>query len=88
MSDPIWRAEVERQLLADRIAIAENTAITLETKQGVDEIVGILKAAKGAIKVLGWVAAIAKWVGIIAVAASALWALWYQATHGGDLPHK
>ena len=88
MPDPIWRAEVERQLLADRIAIAENTAITLETKEGVNEIVNILKAAKGAIKVLGWVAAIAKWVGIISVAASAVWALWYQATHGGDLPHK
>lgn len=81
-----WREYVEKQLLENRKIIVENTRLTLETKQGVDEVVDILKAAKGAIKVLGWVAVIAKWLGVLAAAGSAIYLMWHQITHGGQLP--
>jgi hypothetical protein len=74
-----WRTAMEKQ-------IAENTAMTAETKSKVDDVFDILVAARGAIKVLNALASVAKWAGIIAGAGTAIYVVWHQITHGGQLP--
>lgn len=84
-ADP-WREQVETQLVTMDGKIDSNTAVTVETKQRVDEVHEILMTIKGALKALGWLAKIAKWVTAFLGLASAIWVLWYQATHHGDIP--
>jgi hypothetical protein len=55
-------------------ALAENTEITRDIRDAVT-------AGKVVTKVI-------KWVGALAVAASAIYAGFYQLTHGGRLPHQ
>jgi hypothetical protein len=76
-----WREDMEQQ-------IKENTAVTLETRDKVDEVHDLLQTMKGAIKALGWIGTVAKWVGIVAGATSAVLVVWYQVTHGGEMPKK
>jgi hypothetical protein len=59
--------------------LSANTAVTTEVRD-------LLTAGKGGLKVLGWFGVFAKWLGGIATAIAALWALYYAATHGGQLP--
>lgn len=77
---------MEMQIKENTHLTKVNTAITLDTKEKVDEVYEILVAAKGAIKVMNALAAIAKWAGIIAAAATAIYVTWHQLTHGGSLP--
>jgi hypothetical protein len=76
-----WRTEMEKQ-------IKENTAVTKETREKVDEVYAILAAARGAFKFFGLIGVFAKWVGICVAAVSAVLVLIYQLTHGGELPPK
>ena len=75
-ADP-WRIKIEAE-------VAENTRITAETKQRVDEMYDILVAIQGALKVLRWIGIAAKWVTVLTGMASAMALLWYQLTHGGS----
>lgn len=57
-----------------KTAMAENTEITKDIRDAVT-------AGRVATKVV-------KWVGGLAIAGSAIWASFYQLTHGGKLPHQ
>jgi hypothetical protein len=67
----------ESQAYAD--ALAENTRLT-------KAILEIIDAVKGGFKVLSWFGMAVKWVGGIAGALAAIWALVYSITHGGPRP--
>lgn len=60
-------------------AINENTDLTVEVRD-------LLAALKGGMKVLGWLGVLAKWIGVVASAAVAIYTAAYIATHGGELP--
>lgn len=59
--------------------LAANTEVTTEIRD-------LLASFKGGFRVAGWLGVVAKWLGGLAAAATALWVLIYQATHGGQLP--
>lgn len=59
--------------------LAANTATTTEVRD-------LLAAFKGGMKVLEWLGRAARWVGGIAAALTAIYTVFYMATHGGDLP--
>lgn len=63
-----------------RKAVDENTAITSEIKANTDEIIEFFKAGKGFFKIAGYAGTVAKWLGAVAAAVTAIWA----ATHLGD----
>lgn len=86
-NDP-WRIKIESDIEQLRVEMGANTRVTVSLKEDISEVHEILTAAKGAFKVLGWLGVVAKWVGIIAATASAIFVLWYQITHGGELPKK
>ena len=81
-----WQVNIESQISEIKTEVTANTEVTVETKQRVDEVHEILMTIKGALKALGWLAKIAKWVSAFLGLASAIWLLWYQATHSGDVP--
>ena len=64
---------------AMRAELKVNTETTVQVRE-------LLDVGKGGLRVLGWLGAGAKWLGAIAAAASAIWVLVHQATHGGQLP--
>ena len=64
---------------ANAAALAENTRLT-------KDILDMFSAVKGGFRVLGWVGVAAKWIGGIAGAVAAVWALIYSITHGGPRP--
>jgi len=64
-----------------RVELAANTVAT-------QEILDLMKAVKTGFKVLGWLGTGAKWIGGIAAAASAMYVVYHQLTHGGQLPTK
>ena len=59
--------------------IAENTAITKEIRETFD-------AVKNGFKVLGWFGVVAKFIGTLAAAGTAVWAAYYAMSHGGKAP--
>ena len=59
--------------------LAQNTAMTAQ-------MLDVVKAVKGGIKVLGWIGVGAKWLAGIAAAVTAIYTLIYMATHGGSKP--
>lgn len=77
---------MEKQVTAIKKEVTENTAVTVETKQRVDEVHEVLMTIRGGLKALGWLANIAKYVSYVLGLVSAVWLLWYQATHHGDVP--
>jgi hypothetical protein len=81
-----WQINIESQITAIESEVKENTAVTVQTKERVDEVHEILMTIKGALKALGWLAKIAKWCTAFLGLVSAMWVLWYQATHHGDTP--
>jgi hypothetical protein len=85
LADP-WREHVDERLGNMDKKIDANTEVTVETKQRVDEVHEILMTIKGALKAMGWLARGAKWVSAFLGLVSAIWLLWYQATHSGDVP--
>jgi hypothetical protein len=48
-----------------KLELAANTAATNEIKTGVKDLVDMFQAWKGALRVLGWLGSVAKWVGAI-----------------------
>jgi hypothetical protein len=60
-------------------AIAENTTITRE-------VLDLVNAFKGGMKVLGWLGTGAAWLGKFAAAGVAIYGLIYALTHGGSSP--
>lgn len=87
-----WRAYVANELLlggqrmdAMQADIQTNTELTGTLNDGMSELLGILNAGKGGLKVLGWIGTVAKWLGGIAAAAVALYGLWQIMT---GLPPK
>jgi hypothetical protein len=81
-----WQINIESQITAIESEVKENTAVTVQTKERVDEVHEILITIKGALKALGWLAKIAKYVSYVLGLISAVWVLYYQATHHGDTP--
>lgn len=74
--------EIESQLArgAERMAALErelrdNTTVTREVRE-------LMELGRNGFKVLGWLGVAAKWVGSLAAAAAAVWALVYAAMHG------
>ena len=73
--------------------IKKNTELTQSTADIVarvdhntTDIVEAWKALAGGLKVLCWLWSAAKWCGIVATALTAVGALWYALTHGGQSP--
>lgn len=83
-----WQVNVENQISEIKAEVAENTAITAATNAKVAEVHDVLLTIKGGLKVLSWLASVAKWFTAILGLVSAGWLLWYQATHHGDVPAK
>ena len=50
------------------------------------EIHAMFSAGKGGLKVLGWLGSIVKWLGMIAMAALAIYTAFYALLHGGAPP--
>ena len=82
MSDSDRIAAIERQLQdgkermdAMQIELSANTTITREIRE-------ILDVGRSGLKVLGGLAAVARWVGALAVAIGSVWGLIYGARHG------
>ena len=78
--------EIEAQLAkgAERMTAIErelrdNTTVTREVRE-------LMELGRNGFKVLGWLGIAAKWVGSLAAAAAAVWALVYAAMHGGKPP--
>lgn len=59
--------------------LASNTATTTEVRD-------LMDAIKGGMKVLEWLGKAARWAGGIAIAVSAIYTVFYMATHGGNMP--
>jgi len=59
--------------------LAANSETTTEVRE-------ILATARAGLKVLGGLGTAARWVGYLAAAATAVYALWYTVTHGGKPP--
>lgn len=92
-----WRDKVEMRLDAGaqnmremRAEIADNTTLTKEvqavanqTQSDTSEVVALLKSFQGAFKVFNMVGHLAKPLGYIAMATSALWGLWVTWKGGG-----
>ena len=79
------RKEQERfraELTWNSKELAENSKLTKSVDERTTEIVELFGKAKGAFAVLGWIGTAVKWVGGIAMAAGAIYALIYTAIHG------
>lgn len=59
--------------------LTANTEVTTEVRE-------LLSAAKGGLKVIGGIGAVAKWVGGIGAAGVSIYTLWHMFTHGGRPP--
>lgn len=82
MTDEQWRAWVEGELqdganMFNQLSaeIQTNTEVTNQVKADTSALVEFSKSIEGAIKVLKWVGNVAKYVGYIATATLALWAI-------------
>lgn len=85
-----WRDKVEMRLDAGaqnmremRIEIADNTTLTKQVQSDTSEVVSLLKSFQGAFKVFNLIGKLAKPLGYIAMAASAVWGLWVTWKNGG-----
>lgn len=76
---------IKARLTAMEQAQRENTAATLEGARDAREMLEIFQAVKGGFKVLGWLAAVVKWAGIIGGGVAAIYAAWH-AVSGGAKP--
>jgi hypothetical protein len=79
-------SEIDAQFAkgAERMAAIErelqnNTQVTREVRE-------LMELGRNGFKVLGWFGVAAKWVGSLAAAVAAVWALVYAAMHGGKPP--
>lgn len=60
--------------------LSANTAITVQVRD-------LLQTLRGGLRLLGWLGIAAKWIGAIAAAVTAVWALVHAAIHSGRPPH-
>jgi hypothetical protein len=72
------RQQGERMTQIEEL-LAENTQMTAQ-------MLDVVKAVKGGIRVLGWIGVAAKWLAGLAAAVAAIYTLIYMATHGGSKP--
>lgn len=87
------QARVAHQLLAGsermdamQAEIKANTALTLALKTDTSELLEILNAGKGGLKVLGWIGTVVKWVGGMAATAIAIYGFLQVVLHGAAPP--
>ena len=74
MEDQVTHAQIYERLLA-----VEAKVDTID--KNTSDLVGAIDAAKGAVKVLNWIASIAQpvlWIGGLIVAAGAVWQTWIK----------
>ena len=64
-----------------RRELALNTATT-------EQVRDLLDVGRSGLRVLGWLGAVARWLGYVASGIAAVWAAIYAITHGGHLPPK
>ena len=71
--------EVTHAQIYDRLVAVEAKVDTID--KNTSDLVGAIEAAKGAVKVLNWIASIAQpvlWVGGLILAAGAVWQTWIK----------
>jgi hypothetical protein len=74
MEDQVTHSQIYERLLA-----VEAKVDTID--KNTSDLVGAIEAAKGAVKVLNWIASIAQpvlWVGGLILAAGAVWQTWIK----------
>lgn len=65
-------------------SVHDNNEATLEGNRDVREILEMFQTVKGGMKVLGWLGAAIKWLGVVAGALLALYGLYNAAIHPGQ----
>lgn len=71
--------EVTHKQIYDRLLAVESKVDTID--KNTSDLVGAINAAKGAVKVLNWIASIAQpvlWIGGLILAAGAVWQTWIK----------
>lgn len=71
--------EVTHSQIYERLLAVETKVDTID--KNTSDLVGAIEAAKGAVKVLNWIASIAQpvlWVGGLILAAGAVWQTWIK----------
>lgn len=71
--------EVTHAQIYERLVAVEAKVDTID--KNTSDLVGAIEAAKGAVKVLNWIASIAQpvlWVGGLIVATGAIWQTWIK----------
>jgi hypothetical protein len=71
--------EVTHEQIYERLLAVENKVDTIE--KNTSGLVEAIDAAKGAVKVLNWIASIAQpvlWIGGLIIAAGAIWQTWLK----------
>jgi len=72
-------SEVSHEQIYNRLLAVEAKVDAID--KNTSDLVGAIEAAKGAVKVLNWIASIAQpvlWVGGLIVAAGAIWQTWIK----------
>jgi hypothetical protein len=72
-------SEVSHEQIYNRLLAVEAKVDTID--KNTSDLVGAIEAAKGAVKVLNWIASIAQpvlWVGGLILAAGAVWQTWIK----------
>jgi hypothetical protein len=72
-------SDVSHEQIYNRLLAVEAKVDTID--KNTSDLVGAIEAAKGAVKVLNWIASIAQpvlWVGGLIVAAGAIWQTWIK----------
>lgn len=70
---------VTHKQIYDRLLAVEAKVDTID--KNTSDLVGAINAAKGAVKVLNWIASIAQpvlWIGGLVLAAGAVWQTWIK----------
>ena len=71
--------QVTHKQIYDRLLAVEAKVDTID--KNTSDLVGAINAAKGAVKVLNWIASIAQpvlWIGGLVLAAGAVWQTWIK----------
>ena len=71
--------EVTHSQIYERLLAVETKVDTID--KNTSDLVGAIEAAKGAVKVLNWIASIAQpilWIGGVIIAAGAVWQTWIK----------
>ena len=79
-------AEIRQEQAELRAELKNNTAVTAQIKERTEDLIGFFEAAKGGLKVLGWLGTAIKWLGGIAAACVGIYALVQAIIHGGMPP--